>query len=52
MLILSSIMPNGMFRKTPAIVVMERIRPVRNAFPVTLFTYIENTGEVTPHPKV
>jgi hypothetical protein len=32
--------------------VTERTSPVRKAFPVTLFTYMENTGEVTPHPKV
>jgi hypothetical protein len=44
--------PNGMLRNIPIIVVSERIRPVRNRFPVTFSTYIENIGDVIPQPKV
>jgi hypothetical protein len=45
-------MPKGMLRNTPIIVVRERMTPVRNKLPVTLSTYIEKTGDVIPWPKV
>jgi hypothetical protein len=44
--------PNGMLRNIPIIVVSERIRPVRNRFPVTFSMYIEKIGDVIPQPNV
>ena len=41
-----------MRRLIPIIVVIERITPVRNRFPVTFATYIEKMGDVIPQPKV
>jgi len=44
--------PNGILRNIPIIVVREKIRPLKGKFPVTSFTNIEKIDEVIPQPKV
>jgi hypothetical protein len=44
--------PNGILRNIPIIVVREKISPLKDKFPVTPFTNIEKIGEVIPQPKV